>query len=126
MANLDIASSLLEIGNRDRVNLSFNSASLSVNGNGDSHRDVMIAIDSAQGAKLSGGDGDDLLIGAMSGQDILDGGGGNDILIAGLCGDLLDGGTGNDILNSVNQSADTFIGGAGADTYCFGAKDTII
>lgn len=126
LASLDITSSLLEIGNRDRISLSFNSASLSVNGNGDSHRDVMIAIDSAQGAKLSGGGGDDLLIGAMSGQDILDGGEGNDVLIAGLGGDLLDGGTGNDILHSVNQSADTLIGGAGADTYYVGAKDTII
>jgi Ca2+-binding RTX toxin-like protein len=53
---------------------------------------------------LSGGDGDDVLIGGL-GNDILHGDAGDDVLIGGGGQDVLDGGTGNNILINSATSA---------------------
>ncbi|WP_177413993.1 calcium-binding protein [Pseudomonas tructae] len=65
-----------------------------------------------QNNTLSGGGGDDLLVG-LAGDDQLFGGAGNDRLVGGAGADRLEGGQGNDRLE----------GGGGADTYLFGRGD---
>jgi hypothetical protein len=73
---------------------------------------------------LSGGDGNDILIG-LGGNDTLNGGEGNDILAGGAGNDALNGGNGVDTAsyidaNSavvVNLSAGTSSGGGGSDTF---------
>ena len=63
---------------------------------------------------LSGGGGNDWLLGA-AGKDTLSGGGGNDYLVGGSDNDHLIGGGGNDILDG-GTGNDHLIGGGGNDT----------
>ncbi|TXG82321.1 MAG: calcium-binding protein, partial [Sphingomonadales bacterium] len=62
---------------------------------------------------LTGGDGDDRLVG-LGGNDTLIGGAGVDFLLGGNNNDTLFGGVGNDTLNG-DASNDTLAGGLGAD-----------
>ncbi|NUT68961.1 calcium-binding protein, partial [Pseudomonas corrugata] len=69
---------------------------------------------SAQLLQLTGGAGDDVLVGIGAAfKQVLSGGGGNDTLTAGSGDDQLAGGTGNDTLN----------GGQGSDIYLFNLGD---
>jgi Ca2+-binding RTX toxin-like protein len=71
---------------------------------GSDGHDVLYADNQAEGAgdtnnnrnSLSGGAGDDMLLGAW-GKDSLEGNDGNDLLIGGVSGDFLEGGAGADI-----------------------------
>jgi Ca2+-binding RTX toxin-like protein len=78
---------------------------------------------------LSGGAGNDLLIGG-SGADLIEGGEGNDTLIGNEGDDDLQGGAGSDLLNG-GADDDTLRGGIGNDIYFFDKSfdqgvDTII
>ncbi|MER0044607.1 calcium-binding protein [Pseudomonas sp. MGal98] len=85
---------------------------------------------------LTGGDGNDILIG-FSRNDLLSGGlgndelrgvNGNDTLLGGAGDDWMHGGFDDDLLQG-GAGNDTLIGGAGSDTYLFGrgeGQDTII
>lgn len=64
---------------------------------------------------LSGGDGNDLVIGG-SGNNTLDGGDGNDFLISGAGNDRLYGGNGNDILIG-GLGRNLLVGGLGQDIF---------
>jgi Ca2+-binding RTX toxin-like protein len=64
-------------------------------------------------AQLSGGAGNDLLVGGP-GDDVLDGGQGNDVLLGRNGDDLLIGGPGNDLLAG-GPGNDVLIGGQGND-----------
>ncbi len=74
-------------------------------------------------ATIKGTDGNDLLLGSptddeiegLAGNDVIDGGGGNDILEGGDGLDVLIGGDGNDFLEG-NKGNDIMIGNAGNDT----------
>ncbi len=81
--------------------------------------------------QLSGGSGDDTIVGSPGGGNVIDGGGGDDELIGGsgsglpgLFDDTIDGGTGNDEIDggggddalSGGDGDDTIRGGAGNDT----------
>ena len=66
---------------------------------------------------LSGGAGDDMLVGG-EGSDGLYGGAGDDILIAGAGDDRLEGDAGNDTLIG-GEGNDKLYGGSGDDTYVF-------
>ncbi len=68
----------------------------------------LAGVGTSQGWTIIGGDGDDVLTGAL-GRDTLQGDAGNDRLTAGGGDDVLIGGTGNDRLT----------GGGGRDTYVF-------
>ena len=70
--------------------------------------DIMTAATVAGAAHitLDGGTGNDILIAASKGSDLL-GGAGNDLLVGGVGGDVLNGGAGND----------TLFGGAGDDLF---------
>jgi len=79
---------------------------------------------SAEVADFSGGDGDDLLVGAL-GSDTLTGDAGDDTLQGGSGDDSLSGGAGNDELFG-NRGRDTLTGEAGDDTLDGGAgRDTL-
>lgn len=67
---------------------------------------------------VSGGSGNDLILGS-SGTDTLNGNPGNDCLLAGDSNDTLNGGTGNDVLIGGGGFLDNFNGGDGTDT-CIG------
>lgn len=78
----------------------------------------------AERNQITGGIGDDTLVGGGLGGDTLKGGLGDDVLVGsgGHWADLLVGGAGNDTLNaaprfSFSQAEDTLVGGAGDDTY---------
>ena len=77
----------------------------------------------AEGSKLSGLDGNDVLTGSDR-VDILDGGSGNDTLYGKGGDDMLIGGAGNDHLDG-GEGADFLDGGEGEDTYILGNGDTI-
>ena len=77
----------------------------------------------AEGSKLSGLDGNDVLTGSDR-VDILDGGSGNDTLYGKGGDDILIGGTGNDHLDG-GEGSDFLDGGEGEDTYILGNGDTI-
>ena len=81
---------------------------------GGSGNDKMVGA-SPDGNSLSGGPGNDTISG-KSGYDVLDGGPGNDVLNGGGADDVLTGGDGNDRLN----------GGGGQDMFDAGAGDDII
>ncbi len=75
------------------------------------------------GTTITGGDGDEILIGgatndtliAGAGNDVLIGGSGNDTLLGGAGADRLEGGIGNDTLSG-GTGNDVLIGGVGSDT----------
>lgn len=77
----------------------------------------------AEGSKLSGLDGNDVLTGSDQ-VDILDGGSGNDTLYGKGGDDMLIGGAGNDHLDG-GEGSDFLDGGEGEDTYILGNGDTI-
>ena len=81
-------------------------------------------VDPLAGLLLTGGDGDDDLVGGAN-NDTLLGVGGVDILSGGAGNDTLDGGTGNDTLNG-DAGNDTLIGGDGNDTVNGGTGDDTI
>jgi Ca2+-binding RTX toxin-like protein len=88
-----------------------------VNG-GDGNDSLTVLAKSTEiiSATLNGEGGDDVLIGADTG-DTLNGGEGNDRLVGGKGGDGMDGGAGNDTLVWNNGDGSDFIeGGAGNDT----------
>jgi len=66
---------------------------------------------------VTGGDGDDILVGG-SGTDVLTGGDGNDALYGGGGVNILDGGAGDDLLHAGPGAAWVF-GGEGYDTAFF-------
>ena len=73
--------------------------------------------------RLFGGAGNDRLFGG-AGNDTLSGGAGNDILQGGAGNDILQGGAGNDILQG-GAGNDILSGGAGADSFHFSQADTL-
>jgi Ca2+-binding RTX toxin-like protein len=73
---------------------------------------------------IQGGAGDDLLYGGL-GNDTIAGGPGNDTLFAGAGNNSLTGGAGNDIFFAINGSADTLVGGIGANTAHVDSVDAI-
>ena len=72
---------------------------------------------SAAASRLSGGDGNDLMIG-QSGADTLEGDGGNDTLRGNGGNDVLRGGEGDDYLSGL-AGLDSYEGGAGFDRISF-------
>jgi large repetitive protein len=90
---------------------------------------------SARGVVLTGGDGDDLLIGTpfddiiegRNGDDVLLGRGGNDTIDGGRGDDRLDGGRGNDRLTG-SEGRDLLRGGTGRDVFFTrdGERDTVL
>ena len=76
------------------------------------------------GGGLSGGGGDDVLIG-QSGGDFLFGNAGNDRILGNGGGDILDGGRGDDWLRG-DDGDDRLSGGLGADSLLGGAGDDLI
>lgn len=85
----------------------------------------VLTVDDANGpmppANLSGGDGNDTLIGSAS-DDVLDGGPGNDALVGRGGNDILVGGPGNDTLNG-GQGTDQLLGGDGDDLIIWNPGD---
>lgn len=81
--------------------------------------DALVDIDRAQ---LVGGEGDNLVdaAGFSRGSVNLSGGGGDDILLGGVAGDKIYGGLGDDLLRG-GSGADMLWGGAGADVFEFTA-----
>ena len=77
-----------------------------------------VFVHQTAGATITGGDGDDVLIGDIT-ADVLNGGLGNDILDGGEGKDVLNGGAGDDTLLAGfdDGTGDVFNGGAGTDTY---------
>ncbi len=71
------------------------------------------AVASSRGSKLSGGDGDDTLIG-RGGRDKMSGGAGDDLMIGGGSRDKMVGGDGNDSIYG-GSGTDKIAGGAGDD-----------
>jgi Ca2+-binding RTX toxin-like protein len=73
------------------------------------------------------GVGDNTIYG-LAGNDTLYGGLGNDYLNGGVGNDFLDGGVGNDVFDGSGDSTglDTFVGGAGDDTYGIYNSSTVI
>jgi hypothetical protein len=86
--------------------------------------------DALFGQSVSGGAGDDHIVGTSAGSTLL-GGQGSDTLEGGSGTDTLNGGTGNDYLNSGagndiligGEGDDILFGGAGADTFVWQASD---
>ena len=86
------------------------------------------AAEHSNGLTVTGGAGNDTLIGGTNG-DILSAGAGDDVLTGNAGVDVLDGGAGNDSLNggdggdalSAGAGTDTLIGGNGGDTFQLGA-----
>ncbi len=77
---------------------------------------VRLVADGGEGAdRLTGGAGDDVLIGGSTGKDNLRGNGGNDILIGGSARDRLNGGSGDDFLDG-GANRDRINGRFGNDT----------
>ncbi len=72
---------------------------------------------------LTGGAGNDIIIGRDGSNNTLSGGAGNDILIGGNGDDTLNGGAGDDILVG-GRGADTLTGGTGADIFRIAAGDS--
>ncbi|MCW9046601.1 MAG: type I secretion C-terminal target domain-containing protein, partial [Gammaproteobacteria bacterium] len=73
------------------------------------------------GSLVSGGEGDDVLIGNTS-DELLLGGEGNDLLLGGAGDDSLFGGSGVDILNG-GSGNDSLTGGDGRDTFVWTSGD---
>ncbi|OLQ93978.1 hypothetical protein BIY21_10000 [Vibrio ponticus] len=74
--------------------------------------DYLFNLDDSDGITLSGGAGDDIIIGS-DGADILEGGAGDDQILAGDGDDIVQGGLGSDILT----------GGGGQDIFVWTAAD---
>ena len=70
------------------------------------HTDIAFGLN--QGDSLTGGDGNDTLVGGLDG-DTLSGGNGNDVLVGGGGADSLGGGAGNDyfVFNRTTDGVDT-------------------
>ncbi|MCP9481141.1 hypothetical protein NNA36_04120 [Shimia sp. CNT1-13L.2] len=93
-----------------------------IKGNGQLLRDsISVATNLAISVDFSGGDGDDVLSGAMLG-DTLKGGADNDGLFGNGGDDSLRGGLGNDLLDG-GEGADTLEGGDGIDWVSYVASD---
>jgi Ca2+-binding RTX toxin-like protein len=75
-------------------------------------------------ANVTGGAGDDILVG-NAGDNLLDGGAGNDILKGMAGADVLIGGSGDDILDG-GANRDLLIGGKGHDQLTGGTGDDIL
>jgi len=75
--------------------------------------DNLIVGDDPAGNVLSGGNGDDRIVGG-AGNDTLNGDGDNDTLIGGAGNDTLNGGAGNDLLDG-GEDVDVVNGGSGND-----------
>ncbi|WP_341214033.1 Hint domain-containing protein [uncultured Limimaricola sp.] len=96
---------------------------------GSAQADRMDASATRSGTGLSGGGGDDEIIGG-AGADELSGGAGNDTLTGGRGADRIDGGAGNDEIHIAH--GDEAMGGTGDDTFFFddlgetGAGDTTV
>lgn len=100
----------------DDVEVSGNSTGLTISvstGAGADH----VEITAWSGAKVSGGDGDDTLIGG-NGKDVLLGDAGNDTLEGGAGRDALYGGDGDDVFRMI-VDGDVAFGGSGADLFVF-------
>lgn len=82
----------------------------------------------ASGSNLTGGDGNDLLVGYALVKDIINGGDGNDDVFVTYAQGVVDGGAGADVIVQLGlqNRALSAIGGAGADTIVGGPRaDTI-
>ncbi|MDT8388715.1 MAG: calcium-binding protein [Thiogranum sp.] len=86
--------------------------------------------------QISGGEGDDVLIGtdgndyieAFSGKDSVNAGAGDDIIIGGTGRDQLDGGAGDDVfvIEGSDADYDMIFGGEGEDSIVGGAGDDVL
>ena len=79
----------------------------------------LLGLNNVQNFNITGGSGNDTLIGG-SGTNALNGGGGNDTLVGGPNADRLSGGAGNDILIG-GGGADILSGGTGNNTFVYNA-----
>lgn len=86
--------------------------------------DTLISWPDPEGAHLSGGAGNDVIVGA-EGPDIASGGGGDDVLRGFGGNDRLAGGPGNDVLVG-GPGEDTLRGDQGADLLFGGAGDDLL
>jgi Ca2+-binding RTX toxin-like protein len=71
---------------------------------------------------ISGGVGDDTLIGTSAGGDTLLGDASNDLLVGALGNDVFNGGDGNDVIDATHGGVDTLTFGDGDDLAVFGDK----
>ena len=122
----------------DRVSYSNRTASVTVTvGSGANDGQASEGDDvKADVENVTGGSGDDTLIGNASanallggaGNDTLTGGDGQDTLVGGDGNDTMDGGAGNDIFDqgAAPDGADIMIGGAGADRVSYAQRTTSI
>lgn len=99
------------VGTSDQLNYSLLTTPVNVNLQlGTASR---VALGVAGVEQVTGGSGDDLLMGNGA-NNVLNGGAGNDVLVGQLGDDTLDGGTGNDVLIG-GYGADKLSGGIGQD-----------
>jgi hypothetical protein len=77
------------------------------------------------GARLVGGEGNDLLVGGP-GQDVFEGGNGSDQINGAGGGDIYDGGDGNDTINSRDANGENVVCGPGSDIANVDALDTTV
>ncbi len=117
-------------GSTQGVSITLNDSGNATGVGGDAQGDSLRHIE-----HLTGGEGDDTLIGNLSantltgnggndtldggiGNDTLSGGAGDDVLTGGIGNDTLDGGDGDDVLNG-GAGSDTLDGGVGIDTISY-------
>lgn len=86
--------------------------------------DLLIVDARASSSTLSGGGGDDTIVG-FSGRDSLDGGDGNDVIDAGDGNDSIEGADGRDFIAGAGGN-DWILGGAGRDVINPGDGDDIV
>ncbi|MGD9918022.1 MAG: Hint domain-containing protein [Paenirhodobacter sp.] len=91
---------------------------------GTGYADRIDATLDASGLSLSGGGGDDTILGG-AGADTISGGSGNDTISGGAGADVIDGGAGNDTIDG-GTGADTITGGTGNDSILGGADADVI
>lgn len=92
---------------------------------GKGHDNVHVDANVQVNTNLTGGVGNDTLVGSMLGTNILVGGAGKDNLTGGNLGDMLDGGNAGDILTG-GAGDDNLSGGNGADTLDAGDGNDIV
>ena len=92
---------------------------------GKGHDNLHVDANVAVNASLTGGIGNDTLVGSMLGTNVLVGGVGKDNMTGGNLNDVLDGGNGGDILTG-GAGDDNLSGGNGSDTLDAGAGADIV
>lgn len=109
----------------DMLSYAFDTAGVTVNlttngvSGGEAHGDTILAFES-----VTGGSGDDVLVGD-AGVNQLFGGDGNDVILGGFDNDWINGGAGNDIMRG-GEGSDKLIGAGGSDSIFGGGGSDLL